>query len=421
MKTILFATDRKFWCQEQGSAKRISDLYQYLTRQNFKVFVFFIGRLTDNDVNLIKTNYTKIFHIINGQQCLNIDCNSSPNRWQTLKFLLKKKAKRLKNFLGLTKQKRKYPTHNLKNADFFNQKQQDHFRSIGRKLNPHIIIVEYIRLAYLIQDYSKLISNKPLTVIDTHDVAHQRYQRFQAHGEPEIKITEQQEKQLLSLFDVVVAIQGQDKQTFKKMLPRHQVIEAGHACRVKFHEPSNKATVNITYVGGPNVSNKRAIAYFITNVWATLSTKYSRNIKLNLVGRICETISEIKLPNNVKKIGWTENLERVYQEADIVINPVYFGTGLKIKNVEALCNAKPLVTTSVGAEGLEHGINDAFWVSDAPEEMIQQLSSLIENQDLRKEAAQKAYNFACENFTEDRVYQELVQVLKAQPVTNVKS
>ncbi|MES1021708.1 glycosyltransferase family 4 protein [Gloeocapsa sp. BRSZ] len=417
MKTILVATDRKFWRQEQGSAKRISDLHQYLTRKNFKVFVFFIGKLTKNDINLIQTTYNESFIVINGNRCININCDTTAiNYFQRLKLLLKKKAKRLKDFLLRLTQKRKYSIRNLETSDFFNREWQEYFRSICRQINPDVIIVEYIRLAYLIQDFHKFIPNRPLTIIDTHDVAHQRYQTFQAHGEQEIKITEEEEKQLLSLFDVVLAIQGKDKQVFKKMLPKQKVIQAGYACDVKFHDFSSKPPVNITYVGGPNVSNKRAIAHFITNVWEPLSVKFQRNVKLNLVGRICETLSELKLPNNVKKIGWAEDLNRVYQEADIAINPVYFGTGLKIKNVEALCNGKPLVTTTIGAEGLEHGINDAFFVSDKPEEMIEQLSSLIEDQELRRQVAKKAYNFACENFGEERVYQELYQVLTA-PVT----
>jgi glycosyltransferase involved in cell wall biosynthesis len=168
----------------------------------------------------------------------------------------------------------------------------------------------------------------------------------------------------------------------------------------------------VTYVAGPNASNKRAITHFLNQVWYKLLREFQQNIQLNIIGRICDELNDVKIPPNVQLTGWIDKLETVYQEADIIINPVYFGTGLKIKNVEALCYSKPLVTTTVGAEGIEHGINDAFLVSDRPKETFEQLSGLIKNKKARRELSEKAYIFACQNFTEDHVYQELCQVLK---------
>ena len=100
-------------------------------------------------------------------------------------------------------------------------------------------------------------------------------------------------------------------------------------------------------------------------------------------------------------------MKEAYCDADIVINPVFLGGGLKIKNVEALCYGKPLVTTTVGAEGLEQGIDKAFFVCDSAENMVAKLSELIEKPQLRLDISQKAHEFARENFDEDRVYQDL--------------
>lgn len=414
MKTVLVATDRKFWRQEQGSAKRISDLYEYLVRKKFDVFVFFIGKLTSDDIDLIKIAYDKNFKIFNkARGFVSINCNTSAkiDILRKGKLLLKNRARLLKNLIiNKSSPDKRQRNKNVENIDFFSQAHQDYFRTVCQNLNPESIIVEYIRLAYLVQDLDK-VGVQPLTLIDTHDVGYQRYQKFQANGEQEIKIKEEEEKQLLSLFDVILAIQNQDKETFKRMLPEHHVIQVGYACEPKKHEPLNKLPINITYVGGPNASNKRAITHFLHKVWHKLTAKFEQRIKLNIVGRICEELTDVKIPPNVQLTGWIDEVETVYREADIVINPVYFGTGLKIKNVEALCHSKPLVTTTVGAEGLEQGINNAFLVSDYPEDMFEQISRLIESEKLRIEYSEKAYNFACQNFTEDQVYQELYQVL----------
>ncbi|MBE9193629.1 glycosyltransferase family 4 protein [Gloeocapsopsis crepidinum LEGE 06123] len=376
--------------------------------------MFFIGKLTNTEIDLIKLAYDHEFKVFNkGCGFLSIDCNTTAQSdiLRKGKVFLKKKAGLLKNFLlnkPLKPQNRQ--SEKLEIINFFSQEHQDYFRNVCQELNPEAIIVEYIRLAYLVKGFDK-IGTQPLTLIDTHDVAYQRYQRFRDNGESEIKITAQEEKQLLSFFDVILAIQNKDKETFKKMLPEHHVIQVGHPSQPQKHEFLNKSPINITYVAGPNSSNKRAIAHFLKKVWVKLIEKFKYKIKLHIVGRICEELTDVEIPANVQLIGWTNDLENVYKEADIVINPVYFGTGLKIKNVEALCHSKPLVTTTVGAEGLEHGINNAFLVSDRPEETFKQISTLIENEEIRKDFSDKAYAFACQNLAEDKVYRELCQVL----------
>ncbi|MUL38106.1 glycosyltransferase family 4 protein [Gloeocapsopsis dulcis] len=414
MKTILLATDRKFWRQEQGSAKRISDLYKYLVRKKFDVFIFFIGKLTNTEIDLIKLAYDNEFKVFNkGCGFLSIDCNTTAQSDILIKgkLLLKKKTRLLRNlFFNKSLTAHNKQSEKLEIINFFSQEHQNYFRTVYQELNPQAIIVEYIRLAYLVQDFDK-VGTQSLTLIDTHDVAYERYQRFRANGESEIRITAEEEKQLLSRFDVILAIQNKDKETFKEMLPEYHVIQVGHPSKPKKHEFLNKLPINITYVAGPNASNKRAITHFLEKVWGKLIAKFKHNIKLHIVGRICEELTDVELPANVQLTGWIDDLESVYEEADIVINPVYFGSGLKIKNVEALCHSKPLVTTTVGAEGLEHGINDAFLVSDHPKEAFEQISTLIESEEIRKKFSDKAYAFACQNLAEDKVYRELYQVL----------
>ena len=105
--------------------------------------------------------------------------------------------------------------------------------------------------------------------------------------------------------------------------------------------------------------------------------------------------------------GYIDNLEDAYKENHIIINPVFFGSGLKIKNVEALCYGKPLVTTSVGAQGIEEGSNNAFMLCDKYEDMYHCICSLIENEELRNNLSEKAYQFALKNFTEEASYKQL--------------
>jgi glycosyltransferase involved in cell wall biosynthesis len=83
-----------------------------------------------------------------------------------------------------------------------------------------------------------------------------------------------------------------------------------------------------------------------------------------------------------------------YDASDIVIVPIRFGTGLKIKTIEALGRAKPTISTSVGAEGLEMARGKAMCVADEPEAFADAILQLVENGPQRRALSDAAFEFA---------------------------
>ena len=121
------------------------------------------------------------------------------------------------------------------------------------------------------------------------------------------------------------------------------------------------------------------------------------------------------MQNGVTRIGYVRNLRRAYRDAAVVINPVRFGTGLKIKTVEALAHGKALVTTSCGVEGLEGAHGRAFLVEDDMPRFGAEVGRLLASPDARRTLAQAAAGFARAEFGRDRVYGALRQLLAGAP------
>ncbi|MEX1013989.1 MAG: glycosyltransferase family 4 protein, partial [Candidatus Paceibacterota bacterium] len=64
-----------------------------------------------------------------------------------------------------------------------------------------------------------------------------------------------------------------------------------------------------------------------------------------------------------------------YSKADICINPMQDGTGLKIKTLEALAHGKWVVSTFEGGSGLRDMIGKGLYCSDDPKEWIEALDN----------------------------------------------
>jgi hypothetical protein len=88
------------------------------------------------------------------------------------------------------------------------------------------------------------------------------------------------------------------------------------------------------------------------------------------------------------------------------------GSGLKIKNVEALCHGKCLVTTPLGAQGFSKSGTAPMAICNSLDAMIDTLWLLVENGEQRKTYAERAHQYAIENFGETVVFSELLQWLR---------
>jgi glycosyltransferase involved in cell wall biosynthesis len=113
--------------------------------------------------------------------------------------------------------------------------------------------------------------------------------------------------------------------------------------------------------------------------------------ELTIAGRVCEKIGNYA---HCTKVGQVENLAALYTAADVAINPILAGRGLKIKNIEAIGFGTPLVTTAVGAEGLEEGAGKAFLVGDTAAAFAGQVCRLLADFDLYCAVSSNAYAFA---------------------------
>jgi GT2 family glycosyltransferase len=80
---------------------------------------------------------------------------------------------------------------------------------------------------------------------------------------------------------------------------------------------------------------------------------------------------------NVHFEGHVQRLDLFYDEVRVVIVPIRYGAGVKLKTVEALQHGVPVVSTTIGAEGLETRGLEAIDVADDPEQFAERVAVLL--------------------------------------------
>jgi glycosyltransferase involved in cell wall biosynthesis len=103
------------------------------------------------------------------------------------------------------------------------------------------------------------------------------------------------------------------------------------------------------YSYGPNLD---AADWFIEEIFPLIQAR-NPTAEIWFVGGAPESLKSYKTARpGVRFLGFVDDLGTVYRQAKVVICPIRHGSGTRVKLVEAAAWAKPIVTTTIGAEGL---------------------------------------------------------------------
>ena len=165
---------------------------------------------------------------------------------------------------------------------------------------------------------------------------------------------------------------------------------------------------NVTRIGmvasnfHPNVDG---LNHFMQKVWPHLTTK---DLQLHLYGNIAAGFRAIRF-RNIHFHGIKPSLQGCYRQLDIVINPVRYGSGLKIKSVEALAHGLPLVTTREGARGLVHLDGKALAIADTDTDFAKAIDSLTNDRASRGAMASEGLAYVAQQLNPAACFAELTE------------
>ena len=425
------ATDVPFWRKSTGAEQRMASLVHFLTIDGFSVRTFFLGQ-TDTD------QFTSLDRELIKSQNLDIEQRSSDQPPQQFANKIDWYAQAARHQWTQWAQRSdedesdgdatEEATPTL--ADYRWPWAVSAFAESVAGFKPESIIIQYVKLSYLLNAVNQE-RKEMLSLIDTHDVLHLRAKQFREHGYNHwIELSRDEEAIELKKFDTIIAIQDEEAELFREMAPGCKTIVCGHSVEQSasprpLARPATPDTLDedapsrltIGYLGSSNASNSHAIESFLSNVWPGL-VEQNPDVRFDLVvaGGICQWLVQSDVfetldENRVDLLGSIADLETFYNRIDVVINPVQFGTGLKIKNCEAIAFGKPVITTPEGNVGFPAAAQAATVVCESAEAFQIELATLgaerLQLVDLQAAAAKLSQS----GFSDQHVYSLLKQTL----------
>lgn len=167
-----------------------------------------------------------------------------------------------------------------------------------------------------------------------------------------------------------------------------------------------------SYTYGPNVD---AAEILIKNIFPKIREEIPSS-ELWLVGNRIELLSSYgKNIPGVRFIGFVESLEEIYRDTTIVCCPIRSGGGTRIKILEAAAYGLPVVSTTVGAEGLNFEDGKTIIIEDDDLKFAAACIKLFRNRDYAEIIGLNARK-AVRRYSRDSVLLYLESILRKIPV-----
>ena len=216
--------------------------------------------------------------------------------------------------------------------------------------------------------------------------------------------------------DVVLATSN-DIEKLLEISPKTNFQETHHLgddLLLKFFHPGFDINNNqISYVGSLDwQANEDGLRWFIENVWSEILFK-KPGAKLKIIGKGSSSDFEkfCHRYENITLLGFVESLENELKNTKVLIAPIRFGSGMKVKTVNSLYTGIPLVTTTVGAEGINIIDDIHYCKADTAAEQIDSIIKLMEDKAYWEHIGGEARELSKSTYTWKKNLQNLKEVV----------
>lgn len=285
------------------------------------------------------------------------------------------------------------------------------------RVKPDHIFCQLIRPAEYVKNYHDC--PKTIDLMDALSMGMERraensswYNRF-IFKEESIRL-KQYERQILNYFEHVLIISRQDKefiihpkQAEIKVLPNginESFLETNIA-------PDLKRKYHLIFTGNMSYFPNIEAAHWIFD--ELYPYFHQRGLKTAICGANPATsIVRLSRPADFIITGWVEDIRLSYLASKIFIAPMFSGSGMQNKILEAMALGIPCITTTLANNAILAEPTVEILIANTREEFISKIEDCLSNEELYQQLSSKGRAFVERKFNWKNINQELVRLLQ---------
>ena len=268
-----------------------------------------------------------------------------------------------------------------------------------------VVELQWSEMIALAPTIKRRLPHTPLIGI-AHDIITQRLDR-QAQGQGSalrralLRLaaarSRRREEKSFRALDLLIVFSEKDAQLARSLAPgvRVEVVHPGLGPTEPLARAPHAEEPIVLFTGAMNrTENSTAVTWFIDEMWPrVLAAVPAARFVIAGANPTEALAAKVAQAPRVELTGFVDSLEPWYAEASVFVAPLRSGAGVKFKTIDAMLRAVPVVTTGVGAEGIEASELFAS-LTDDPVEFAEAVIGVLQLPEAGEALAGKAQTWA---------------------------
>ncbi len=228
---------------------------------------------------------------------------------------------------------------------------------------------------------------------------------FRRFAEASLKL----ERQWLPCFSLLLAASNEDAERLRGITPQSRIHVYPNAIPL-VPAPAVPEEHVIAFSGNfEYYPNTDAVRYFSGRIWPLLRRRWP-GLVWRLIGRNPEAVSRyIRGDPRIQVSGPLDDAVEALAATQVAVVPLRAASGTRVKILEAWAAGRPVVSTTLGAEGLSARDGVHLLLADTPEQFTEAVSSLLASVELRNSLGRAGRRLYEEEFTWQSAWSKLAQ------------
>lgn len=243
-----------------------------------------------------------------------------------------------------------------------------------------------------------------IRILDAHNVEYDNFHRMsKIKGAPirkrfyerEYQLSHKEEVAVFNRHDAIFVTSRRDGDLIRKDKESAEIFVIPNGVETEYFKNSGKVDEEIfsmVFTGAMKyLPNNEGMLYFLEKIFPLIKDRVP-NAKIYIVGS--NPPSELKAYESASIIvtGFVEDVRPYVERSSVFVVPLNMGSGTRLKILESFSMKKPVVSTSIGCEGLEVEDGEHLLIRDDPETFADAVIALFKESDLRERLISKSFD-----------------------------
>jgi len=278
-------------------------------------------------------------------------------------------------------------------------------------------IVCRVEIGHRYLSFLRLVSPRTKIFYDTVDI---HYIRELRQGEIEnnseltkrAQTTKRKELANCLLADTTLTVTEEDAHHLRQEVPHLEVAVLPNVHSLQpYPTDTFEQRDGLVFIGNyHHQPNEDAVFYFVDKVFPLIQARLP-DVSFYILGSHLKETMKALAAEKIKVIGWVDKVEPEFAKRRLFVSYLRYGAGMKGKIGQALSLGLPVVTTSMGAEGMGLVEAETALIADDPDQFAQAVCRLYTDRELWEKLSRQGRDYIQQHFGEDAVQAKLQKLL----------